>query len=109
MKIVKGNPIEQALLKFILNHFKDEYNKLRDSHIEVLHWKSFNSHRKKSTIVMRNKVKRKNETDGKIVYEVDKDDTVYIYSKGAPEAIRELCNQIFIDEHGKTKKLGVEA
>lgn len=49
---IKGSVVERALLRFIVKNFKDEYENLRNTKINVLHWKSFNPVRKRSTLVM---------------------------------------------------------
>ena len=104
-KVFKGNSTEQALLKHLMDNFEDQYKKHRDSHIEVLHWKCFNSSRKKSTIVMRYKTSK--TLDGKVVHQIE-DDTVYIYSKGHPEAIQNSCDKIIVDDQNNTKIFGIK-
>lgn len=59
--ITKGNITEQTLLKFILKYFEDETEGLINQKVEILHWASFNSLRKRSTVVMR--FKQSNEDD----------------------------------------------
>jgi magnesium-transporting ATPase (P-type) len=50
--ITKGNYTETAILKYLNNHHKEEFDKVRKERIGVLHWKQFNSARKRTTLVM---------------------------------------------------------
>ena len=72
--------MERATYRFIENHIKDgdlveEYNK-----IDILYWKSFNSIRKRSTLIYKPHTSQ---------------DHVIIFNKGAPNAILKICNQVF--------------
>ena len=45
--------------------------------------------------------------DGKVVHQIE-DDTVYIYSKGHPEAIQNSCDKIIVDDQNNTKIFGIK-
>ena len=79
-------------MKFIFKKFPDEYKKLKETKIQVLHWQKFEATNKKSTIVFRLKTKTEewSNKDSKIIhdYVVKEDEPVVIYSKGAPEILQ---------------------
>jgi magnesium-transporting ATPase (P-type) len=52
-KLYKGNDSEQALLKFLVKNFPNEYERLKETKIQVLHWQKFEATNKKSSIVFR--------------------------------------------------------
>ena len=95
-------------MKFILENFEKDYKELSKMKIKVLHWKGFDSDRKRSTIIMQEKPRdeKNNESDLNANQSSDENDgappppdRVFIYSKGAPEEILNICDQIFSDEN----------
>ena len=117
VKTIKGSVVETALLRFIIKNFKDEYDLLKSTKINVLHWKSFNPVRKRSTLVMQyNNVddrSSQSQSDSESSHDVNAQpknySNVFVFSKGAPDEIFGICNRIFIDEDGNFKEIDDEA
>jgi magnesium-transporting ATPase (P-type) len=93
-----------------LENYQSEYEIIKETKIDVLHWYSFNSQRKRSTLVMRFKnytlddLKHLNKgTKVGIDFKLKRSttdinqcqDLVFVFSKGAPDEIFEICREIF--------------
>jgi magnesium-transporting ATPase (P-type) len=90
-----------------LKNFENDYVRLSQKKITVLHWQGFDSDRKRSTIIMQEKRNEeyKSESDLNAGQSSDENDgappppdRVFIYSKGAPEEILKICDQIYTNE-----------
>ena len=75
--------------------------------ITVLHWKAYHPDRKRSTIIMQEKPNDENKSESDLNADQTSDendgapppaDRVFIYSKGAPEEILKICDQIYYNE-----------
>jgi magnesium-transporting ATPase (P-type) len=116
---VKGNSSEKALLKFAIDNFPEELNILLRTNIEILQWSSFNPNRKRSTLVM--KYKHINEdqdkdkkhshqnygslSDGSMTRKNLDRESIYVYIKGQPKAVIDLCTYFFADTDETTQKM----
>lgn len=115
---MKGNITEQALLRHLLysEDLSDYFLKFQHHDIQVLHWRGFDSHCKRSIVVMRmiqfdedcHEVKNLNKESffGSLISEQEEGSScsegltgqIFIFTKGAPQEIMKLCK----DKHGNS-------
>jgi len=90
-----------------LENFWHDYIRLRKKKITVLHWKGYDPDRKRSTIIMQEKQNEEYRSESDLNADQSSDendgappppDRVFIYSKGAPEEILKICDQIYTNE-----------
>ena len=86
-------------------HYQKEFNKIRAESIQVLHWRQFDTKRKRQTIIMKYINNKERNMNGNREAPM-----VYIFSKGNPDSVFNVCDSIFhhgaaIDEATKVREL----
>jgi magnesium-transporting ATPase (P-type) len=72
---------------YLLNKHSKEFKKISKEKISVLHWKQFNSARKRTTLVLQKLDNEKKE--------------VMVFSKGIKHKILEFCTHLYQEGEGE--------
>jgi len=97
----RGDMTEQALLKFVLQHFPKRCMIFMKKGIKVLHWQNFNKLNNMSTVVL--KVMKEEAKAGKqdgednITEWLEEGADVFVLSMGDPKKIKEICPNYYLD------------